>query len=323
MKAIVQDAYGAAEVLKCEEVERPVPGPGEVLIRVRAAGMDRGVWHLMAGRPYLVRVMGFGLRRPRQRIAGMDVAGVVEAVAAGVTRFRAGDEVFGEIEGAYAEYACAPEGELVRKPANLSFAQAAVLAVSGRTALQAVRDEGRVAAGQRVLVIGASGGVGSFAVQIAKAVGAEVTGVCSTSKVELVRSLGADHVIDYTREALDAGGKRYDVILDMGGNRPLRDLRRLLTKSGTLVIVGGEAGGRWFGGMGRSVGASLLSPFVAQTLRMQLPRGRIEDLCALAELVEAGKVTPMLDRSFPLAEAADAMRYLLAGTARGKVALTV
>lgn len=323
MKAIVQDEYGSAEVLKLEEVERPVAGAGEVLIRVRAAGVDRGVWHLMAGLPYLVRIMGFGVRRPRQRVVGMDMSGQVEAIGPGVTRFRPGDEVFGEISGAYAEFACAAEEKLELKPANLSFEQAAALAISGRAALQAVRDEGKVAPGQRVLVIGASGGVGSFAVQIAKAFGAEVTGVCSTSKVDLVRSLGADHVIDYRRETIGAGGERYDVILDIGGNRSLRQLRKALTETGTLVIVGGEAGGTWFGGMGRSVGASLLSTFVSQTLRMQLPAERASDLGTLRELAESGKVTPAIDRTFPLQDAAEAMRYLVGGKARGKVVLVV
>ena len=319
MKAIVQDRYGSAETLEYRDIEEPGVGPGEVLVRVHAAGVDRGVWHLMAGLPYLVRIMGFGFRKPKQRVPGMDVAGRVEGVGAGVTRFRKGDEVFGEITGAYAEYASAPAEKLERKPGPLTFEQAAGLAISGRAALQAVRDQGKVQAGQEVLVIGASGGVGSFAVQIAKAFGARVTGVCSTSKVELVRSLGADHVIDYSRERIDDGKRRYDVILDIAGNRPLRRLRRALKAAGTLVIVGGERGGRWLGGMHRSIGAALLSPWVPQTLKMQITENRAEDLGVLTELVEAGKVTPVIDRSFPLRDAAEAVRYLVAGKARGKV----
>ena len=319
MKAIVQDRYGSAETLEYRDIKEPEVGPGEVLVRVHAAGVDRGVWHLMAGLPYLVRIMGFGLRKPKQRVPGMDVAGVVEAVGPGVTRFQAGDEVFGEIAGTYAEYASAPAEKLEKKPGNLNFEQAAGLAISGRAALQAVRDQGEVQGGHEVLVIGASGGVGSFAVQIAKAFGARVTGVCSTSKVEMVRSLGADHVIDYSRERIDDGKRRYDVILDIAGNRPLRRLRRALKATGTLVIVGGERGGLWLGGMHRSIGAALLSPWVPQTLKMQITENRAEDLGVLTELVEAGKVTPVIDRSFPLRDAAEAVRYLVAGKARGKV----
>jgi len=323
MKAIVQDSYGPADVLAYGEVDRPEAGPGDVLVRVHAAGVDRGVWHLMAGLPYLVRIMGYGFRRPTQRVPGMDMAGTVEATSSGVTRFRPGDRVFGEISGAYAEYASAPATSLEAMPANLTFEQAAGLAISGRTALRAVREMGEVTAGQRVLVIGASGGVGSYAVQIAKSYGAEVTGVCSTSKVDLVRSIGADHVIDYTREDFTDGHHQYDVILDMGGNRPLRRLRRALAERGTLVIVGGESGGRWLGGIGRGVWASLLSPIVAQRLRMQLPEERPDDLRVLRELVEAGKVTPVIDRTFPLERAADAIQYLVSGKARGKVVLTM
>lgn len=319
MKAIVQDRYGSTETLAYRDIEKPAVGPGEVLVRVQAAGVDRGVWHLMAGLPYLVRIMGFGLRKPKHRVPGMDVAGRVEAVGSGVTKFLPGDEVFGEITGAYAEYAVAPEEKLEEKPSTLSFEQTAGLAISGRAALQAVRDQGRVSAGEHVLVIGASGGVGSFAVQIAKAFGAEVTGVCSTSKVEFVRGLGADHVIDYKRETIADGGRRYDVILDIAGNRPLRRLRRLLSDAGRLVIVGGERGGRWLGGMQRSIGAALLSPFVRQTLCMQITEDRAEDLGALKDLVEAGTVAPVIDRSFPLRDAAEAVRYLVAGKARGKV----
>jgi NADPH:quinone reductase-like Zn-dependent oxidoreductase len=323
MRAIVQDIYGSADVLRLGEIDKPVAGDGEVLVRVHAAGVDRGVWHLMAGLPYLMRIMGYGLRRPRTRVPGMDVAGRVEAVGPGVTRLRPGDEVFGEIEGSFAEYARAPEDKLVVKPANLSFVQAAAVPVSGRTALQAVRDEGKVQAGQKVLIIGASGGVGTFAVQIAKTFGAEVTGVCSTSKKELVRSLGADHVIDYKREQIADGARRYDVILDLAGNRPLSQLRRALAPDGTLVIIGGEAGGRWLGGLERQLGAALLSPFVGQQLRAQLPKERREDLEFLKGLIEAGKVAPVIDRTFALSEAPEAIRYLAAGHARGKIVITV
>lgn len=323
MKAIVQDRYGSANVLEYREVDKPAVGAGDVLVRVRAAGVDRGVWHLMAGLPYLVRIVGYGLRKPVQQVPGLDVAGVVEAVGTGVTRFRPGDRVFGEIAGAYAEFVSASEDKLWTMPENLSFEQAAVLAVSGRTALRAVRDMGKVSAGQHVLVIGASGGVGSYAVQIAKAFGAEVTGVCSTSKVDLVRSIGADHVIDYRREDFTDGRRRFDVILDMGGNRPLRRLRRALAERGTLVIVGGEAGGRWLGGIGRGIWASLLSGFVGQELRMQLPEEKTEDLRVLSELVETGKVTPVVDRTFPLEQAAEAIRHLESGRARGKIVLRV
>jgi len=323
MKAIVQERYGSAEVLRYQEIDEPELGAGDVLLRVHAAGVDRGVWHLMAGLPYLVRIVGYGLRRPAQRVPGMDVAGEVERVGPGVTRFQPGDRVFGEISGAWAELASAPEEKLGPMPDTLTFEQAAGLAISGRTALRAVRDMGEVKQGQRVLVIGASGGVGTFAVQVAKASGARVTGVCSTSKMDLVRSLGAEEVIDYTREDFTDGSRQFDVIIDIGGNRPLRRLRGALTGTGTLVIVGGEAGGRWLGGIGRGIWASLLTRFVGQTLRMQLPEERPDDLRVLKELVESGRVTPVIDRSFPLAQAADAIRYLVSGTVRGKVVLTV
>lgn len=261
MKAIVQDVYGNSDVLRLREVEQPVPGAGEVLVRVRAAGVDQGVWHLMTGLPYLIRLFGYGLKKPKVPVRGREVAGVVEAVGAGVTRFRPGDEVFGTCEGSFAEYVCAKEALIARKPANLSFEEAAAAPISGGTALQAVRDAGQVSVGAKVLIIGAGGGVGSFAVQIAKAFGAEVSGVCSTGKVDLVRSLGADHVIDYAREDLAPAGVLYDVILDTAGNRPLSVLRRVLTPKGVLVIVGGEGGGKLTGGFQRSLGAPLVSLF--------------------------------------------------------------
>ncbi|MCX4960602.1 NAD(P)-dependent alcohol dehydrogenase [Streptomyces virginiae] len=320
MKAIVQDVYGPPAVLRMEEMERPVPGRREVLVRVRAAGVDQGVWHLMAGMPYAVRAVS-GLRTPRTRVRGMDVAGVVEAVGPDVTRFRPGDEVYGNCSGSFAEYACAKEGTLAPKPAGLSFEQAAAVPVSACTALGAVRDSGQVKAGQRVLVLGASGGVGSFAVQVAKAYGAHVTGVCSTTKTDLVRSLGADEVLDYTRQDPVDGSRRYDIILDIAGNRPISRLRRALTPRGTLAIVGGEGGGNWLGGNQRQLGAMLLSPFVGHRLRAHGTLVRSGDLEALTELIEAGSVTPAVDRTYPLAEVPDAIRYLRDGHVRGKVAI--
>jgi len=322
MQAIVQDTYGPTEVLELREVERPRIGPGEVLVRVHAAGVDRGVWHLMTGLPYPVR-LAYGLRVPKSPTPGMDLAGVVVSVGAGVTRFGPGDEVFGIGVGTFAEYARAPEAKLVAKPEGLSFEQAAVVAISGATALQAVRDHGRVRPGQQVLVTGASGGVGSYAVQIAKAYGAEVTGVASSAKLDLVRSLGADHVLDYTREDFADGTRRYDVVIDIGGNSSLRRLRRALTPSGTAVITGGETGGRWLGGYDRQLRGAVLSPFVGQRFTTFVNTEALEQLEALAGLLEAGQVVPAVDRSFPLAEAAKAIRYVQEGHARGKVVLTV
>ncbi|MFQ5349514.1 MAG: NAD(P)-dependent alcohol dehydrogenase, partial [Thermoanaerobaculia bacterium] len=299
MQAIVQDVYGSADVLKLEEIDRPVAGDGEVLVRVRAAGLDPGVWHLMTGLPYLIRIMGYGLRKPKTRGRGMDLAGRVEAVGRGVTRFQPGDEVFGACAASFAEYACAREENLEPKPANLTFEQAAVVYTSAITALQALRDVASVQPGQKVAIIGAAGGVGSFAVQIAKAFGTEVTGVCSTTKTELVRSIGAEHAIDYTQEEFADGRRRYEVILDTAGHRPLSALRRALTPQGTLVIVGGEGGGRWLGGMDRVLRALALSIFVGQKLRWQMPRKVDGDLRFLRELAEAGKLTPVIDRTYP------------------------
>jgi len=324
MEAIVQDEYGEAdEVLRLERTGKPEIADDHVLVRVRAAGVDRGVWHLMAGLPYPIRVAGYGLRAPKSGVRGSDVAGTVEAVGKDVTTLRPGDEVFGIAEGSFAEYASARADKLAPKPASLTFEQAAAVPVSALTALQAVRDHGRVQPGQTVLVIGASGGVGSFAVQIAKAFGAEVTGVSSTSKVDLVRSLGADHVIDYTQAGIADGDKRYDVILDIAGNRPLSELRRALTPRGTLVITGGETGGRWLGGSDRQVRALVLSPFVGQRLRTFVASENNADLIALTELIEAGKVAPAIDRTFPLSEVPAAIRYMLEGHARGKLVITV
>ena len=295
-----------------------------MLLRVHGAGVDQGVWHVMAGLPYLVRVMGFGLRSPKRPVLGQEVAGRVEAVGANVTGVQPGDEVFGSCDGSFAEYALAESKRLAPKPANLTFEQAAAVPVSGCAALQGLRDSGEVRAGQRVLVIGASGGVGTFAVQLAKAFGAEVTGVCSTAKTDFVRSIGADHVVDYTREDFADGRERYDVVLDTGGNRSLSELRRTLAPRGTLVIVGGEGGGRWTGGFGRQIfRAPLLSLFVGQKLRPLISTERTEDLLVLKELIEAGKVTPVVDRTYPLGEAADAIRHLRDGAVRGKLVLTV
>lgn len=323
MKAIVQDTYGSADVLELRDISTPEIAGGEVLVRVHAAGVDRGVWHLMTGLPYPVRLAASGLRAPKPPVPGTNMAGVVEAAGREVTRFQPGDEVFGIGKGAFAEYARAPENKLAPKPANLTFEQAAAVAVSGLTALQGLRDHGRVQSGQSVLITGASGGVGTYAVQLAAAFGAQVTGVCSTTKVDLVRSIGAGRVIDYTREDFADGKQRYDVILDIGGNPSLSRLRRALTPKGTLVIAGGETRGRWLGGTDRQLRALLLSRFVDQKLTTFICRENHEDLLVLKELIEAGRITPVIDRSYPLSEAPKAIRYLEQGHARGKVVITV
>jgi NADPH:quinone reductase-like Zn-dependent oxidoreductase len=323
MKAIVQDRYGGLDTLEYKDIDRPAPRDDEVLVRVHAAGLDRGVWHVMAGLPYLIRFVGFGVRKPRVRVRGMDVAGRVEAVGRDVTRFQVGDEVFGWADGSYAEYVSAPEGNLATKPANLSFEQAATVPISGFAALQAVRDVGRLQAGQQVLVIGAAGGVGSYAVQLAKAFGAQVTGVASTRQLALVRSLGADDVVDYTREDVTDGTRRWDLIVDTGGHRSLSQLRRALTPTGSLVIVGSEGRGRWLGGFDRNLRAVLLSRFVGQRLAMLSSKPRQEDLQVLRELLEAGKVTPPVSTTYPLAEVPEAIRQLVEGHRGGKIAITV
>ena len=323
MKAIVQDRYGSPDVLELREIDPPVVGDEQVLVRIQAAGIDQGVWHEVAGLPYLFRVAGIGVRAPKNPVPGHDVAGTVETVGEKVTGFQPGEEVFGTCPGAFAKYACARADRLAPKPPNLSFAQAAAVPTSAATALQALRDKGKVRAGQRVLIIGAGGGVGTFAVQLAKAYGAEVTGVCSTPKTELVRSLGADDVIDYTREDFDDGRNRYDSILDIAGNRSLSHLRRALAPEGTLVIVGGEGGGRWFGGVDRQLRAQLLSLFVRQKLGTLIAVVRKEDLQALREFMEAGTVKPVVDRTFALSDVAEAIQYLRDGRARGKVVVTV
>jgi NADPH:quinone reductase-like Zn-dependent oxidoreductase len=305
MKAVVQDSYGSADVLEVRDLDKPTPTDDEVLVRVRAAGVDPGVWHLMTGRPYLVRVMGYGLRTPKVGVRGRDVAGRVEAVGANVTQPQPGTEVFGLGEGSFAEYVCARPDKLAPKPANLSFEQAAAVPISGLTALQALRDTGKVQPGQQVVIVGAAGGVGSFAVQLAKA-------------------FGAHEVIDYTREDFADGSRHWDLIVDTAGRRSLSQLRRALTRRGTLVIVGGEGGGRWLGGFDRQIlRAPLLSALVRQRLRPLVSKERRADLLVLKELIEAGKVTPVIDRTYPLREAPEAIRYLEEGHARGKVVITV
>jgi NADPH:quinone reductase-like Zn-dependent oxidoreductase len=321
MRAVVRDMYGSVDVLRLGEVDKPVAGEGEVLVRVHAAGVDQGVWHLMVGMPYVMRLAGFGIRAPKNPLLGYDVAGRVEAVGANVGLFRPGDEVFGTCRGSFAEYAVARADRLASKPENMSFEEAAAVPISGYAALQAVREHGGVRAGQRVLVIGAGGGVGTFAVQIAKAEGAEVTGLCSTAKTELVRSIGADRVIDYTQEEFADGHNRYDVILDIAGNRPLSQLRRALTPQGTLVIVGAEDAGDWLG-VGRQLRAAALSPFVGQKLGFFISKERGQDLEELRKLLEAGAIKPVVDRTFPLDEVPEAIGYLRDGHARGKIVIT-
>jgi NADPH:quinone reductase-like Zn-dependent oxidoreductase len=325
MKAIVQDEYGTApeEVLRLAEIARPEIAADEILVRVHAASVDRGTWHLMAGLPYPIRLAVFGLRRPKAPNPGRSLAGTVECVGQEVTEFEPGDEVYGTCDGSFAPYARARASRLAPKPANLSFEQAAAVPVSALTALQAVRDQARVEPGQKVLIIGASGGVGTFAVQIAKAFGAEVTGVCRTAKTDLVRSIGADHVIDYTREDFADGQLRYDVILDIGGNRRLSHLRRALTPRGRLVIVGGENGGRWLGGSDRQLRALLLSPLVSQKLGTFIASENAEDLTVLRDLIESGKITPAIDQTYPLSQTPAAIRHVQEGRARGKVVISI
>jgi NADPH:quinone reductase-like Zn-dependent oxidoreductase len=322
MKAITQDRYGSAAVLEAQEIETPQIGADEVLLRVRAAGVNPADWAVMNGLPYIARPV-YGLPRPKTRVRGTDVAGVVEAVGSGVTRFLPGDEVFGSSNGSYAELAAAAEDAVALKPANLTFEQAASVPMAGLVALQAVRDHGNVRAGQKVMINGASGGIGTFAVQIAKSLGAEVTGVCSTRNMELVRSIGADHVVDYTWEDFTRSEQRYDFILDNVSNHSLSELRRALTPTGTLVPNGGRFDNRWFASGGRVVSAHVLKRFVSHRLRPFLVSFNLDDLVALKELIEAGKVTPVIDRTYPLSETARAMSHVGEGHARGKVAITV
>ncbi|GAA4724312.1 NAD(P)-dependent alcohol dehydrogenase [Phytohabitans rumicis] len=333
MKAIVQDKYGSPDRLRLEEVDAPVPADQQLLVRVRAASVNARDWHLMRGDPYLARLVlrkVIGFRGPKWRIRGSDFAGRVEAVGRAVTGYRVGDEVFGhvpDVDGAFAEYVCVPGGAVDRMPANLTPEQAAAVPLAGATALAGLRDAGKVHAGQRVLVNGASGGVGTFAVQIAKALGAEVTAVCSTRNVDLVRSLGADHIIDYTRDDFTRDAGRYDVVLDLVANRKLADLRRALTPTGTLVLSGGGVSGArpsLVGPMGITMAAMLRSRFARQRLvpLTDVPLGR-QTLVALRELIEAGQVLPVIDRSYPLKEVPEAIRYLQVDHARAKVVITV
>ena len=323
MKAIVYREYGSPDVLGLQEVAKPVPKDDEVLVRVQAASLNPLDWHLLRGLPYIVRPTA-GWLKPKRNITGVDVAGVVEAVGRNVTQFQPGDEVFGEKSRACAEYVCGPEKLFVRKPANLTMEQAAAVPVGAVTALQALRDKGRVQPGQKVLINGASGGVGTFAVQLAKSFGTDVTGVCSTANVELVRSLGADHVIDYTRENFTRSRQRYDVIVDNVGNHSLMALRRVLAATGTLVVVGIDPSkGNWIGPLVRMLGAQVLSRFGSRKLGFMLTDMKREDLLFLTELIEAGKVTPVIDRRYPLSEVPDAVRYLETMRARGKVVITV
>jgi NADPH:quinone reductase-like Zn-dependent oxidoreductase len=320
MRAIVQDQYGQTDVLRLAEIDRPKVDNDDVLIRVHAASVHIGDWHVMTGLPYLLRVVGF-FRAPKARVRGMDVAGTVEAVGQNVTQFQAGDEVFGICAGSFAEQATARVATLARKPANLTFEQAAAVPTSAVAALQALRNAGGIKPSDKVLIIGASGGVGLFALQIAKSFGAEVTGVCSTAKVDLVRSVGADHVIDYAEEDVTQSGQQYDLILVMGGNRSLSQLKRALRPGGTLVPVGTEGGNRWVGGKAW-IQAMLLSRLVRH-LRPLASEPNQADLQFLAELIEAGKITPVIDKTLPLSEVPDAIRYLHEGHARGKVVITV
>jgi NADPH:quinone reductase-like Zn-dependent oxidoreductase len=322
MQAMVQDTYGSAAVLTPRDIDRPEIGADEVLVRVRAAGVNIADWAIMSGLPYIARPV-YGLRKPKNAVRGTDVAGTVEAVGSAVTRFKPGDEVFGWADGSFAVYAAAPEGKLALKPANLSFEQAAAVPMAGLVALQALRDHGNVQAGQKVLINGASGGIGTFAVQIAKAFGAEVTGVTSTRNVDLVRSIGADHVIDYTQEDFTESGQQYDFILDNVANHSLSDLRRVLTPTGTLVPNGGGFDHRWMASGGRIVRAAVMFQFGRQKLGNFLMATKHEDLVVLKELIEAGAVTPVIDRAYPLNEAAQALDHVGLGHARGKVAITV
>jgi NADPH:quinone reductase-like Zn-dependent oxidoreductase len=322
MTAVVQDRYGSADRLSVAQVARPECATDEVLLRVHAAGLDRGTWHLMTGKPYAMR-LAFGMRGPKDRVLGRDVAGVVVSVGADVTHVQVGDHVFGVGRGTFAEYAVVKGDKVAAMPAGLSFEQAAVVPISAGTASQALRDAGRVSAGQHVLVIGASGGVGSYAVQIAKALGAEVTGVSSAAKLDFVRSLGADHVLDYAAQDFADGTVHYDLIIDLAGNPSVRRLRRALTRTGTAVIVGGEEGGSLTGGIGRQLRALAVSAVSRRRLAMCVSKERRSDLIALTELLEAGKVIPRVDATYPLEQVPDAMRRLAAGDVHGKVAITL
>ncbi len=335
MKAIVQDAYGSPDVLELREIDEPVAGDDQLLVRVRAASVHADVWHVMRGVPYVLRIMGAGLRAPKDLIPGTDLAGHVEAVGKNVTRFQPGDEVFGQSlvanlwrhGGAFAEYASVPEARFERKPAGLTFEQAAAVPTSGSIAVQGVRDEGRIRAGQHVLINGAGGAVGTFAVQLAKAHGANVAGVDAPGKLDMLLSIGADRVVDYTREDFTRSGERYDVILDIAGNHLWPDIRRAITPEGTFVLIGhdhyGASGHRWFGSLGRFAKLLVISPFVSQLHPLRGAKDPGDRLVVLKELIEAGRLTPVIDRTFPLSEVPEAIRYLESGQVVGKVVITV
>jgi NADPH:quinone reductase-like Zn-dependent oxidoreductase len=335
MKAIVQNRYGSADVLELREIDRPSVKDDQVLVRVRATSVHADVWHVVTGTPYVLRIMGAGLRKPKNLVPGTDLAGHVESVGSKVTRFRPGDEVFGQSlvanlwrhGGAFAEYAAVPEARFELKPAGLTFEQAAAVPTSGSLAVQGVRDEGRVQGGQTVLINGAGGAVGSFAVQLAKAYGARVTGVDASGKLDMLRSIGADLVVDYTQEDFTRRGERYDVILDIAGNHPWPDVKRALTPEGTYVLIGhdhfGSSGHRWFGSLGRFAKLIVMSPFVSQLHPFRGAKDPGDRLVVLKELIEAGTITPVIDRTFPLAEVPEAIRYLESGQPRGKVVITV
>jgi NADPH:quinone reductase-like Zn-dependent oxidoreductase len=335
MRAIVQNHYGSAEVLELREIERPNVRDDEMLVRVRAASVHADVWHVMTGRPYVLRIMGAGLRAPKNLVPGTDLAGQVVSAGTKVTRFRPGDEVFGQSlvanlwrhGGAFAEYAAVPEARFERKPAGLTFEQAAAVPTSGSLAVQGVRDEGRVQPGQSVLINGAGGAVGTFAVQLAKAYGAVVTGVDAPAKLDMLQAIGADRVVDYTQEDFTRSAERYDVVLDIAGNHPWPDIRRALTPGGTFVLIGhdqyGAAGHRWFGSLGRFFKLMVMAPFVGHIHPFRGAKDPGDRLVVMKELIEAGKITPVIDRAFPLSEVPEAIRYLESGRARGKVVITV
>jgi len=323
VKAISYNRYGSPDVLKCEEVRKLAVGDNEVLIRVRAAAVNPYDWHFMRGEPYPVRIAAGGLRKPKDSRLGADVAGEIEAVGRNITQFKPGDGVFGSCKGAFAEYACASESKLAMKPDNVTFEQAASVPIAAFTALQGLRDKGRLQPGQKVLVNGAAGGVGTFAVQIAKSFGAEVTGVCSTRNVEMVRSIGADQVVDYTQENFTKSARRYDVILDCVGNHSFSECRRVLNPRGIYVGAGGTSDNWMIGPLTRAIKALVLSWFVSQKQVMVLAKPSQEDLTIMGELMATGKVTPVIDKRYSLSQVPDAIRYLEAGHARGKVVITL
>ena len=323
MKAIVYRCYGGPDVLKFEDIAKPVPADDRVLVKVHAASVNPLDWHYMRGKPYIVRPMA-GVGKPDSILMGADFAGTVEAVGKNVTQYKPGDEVFGDRDGAFGEYVSVREkGAMALKPTNMSMEQAAAVPIAGLTALQALRDKGKIQAGQKVLINGASGGVGTFAVQIAKTYGADVTGVCSTRNVAMVKSIGADHVIDYTKEDFTQGSVRYDLIIDNVGSHTLSEYRRVLTPNGKLVIVGGPSDDPWLGPLTTSVKAYLVSPFVSQKMIFMLAEANGEDLNVLRDLMQTGKLTPVIDRRYPLSETAQAISYLEQGHAKGKVIIAV